>query len=813
MTIVLCLGVISVDAADADRVAEFENTIRPLLIKHCIECHGPKKSESGLRLDSRVGILKGGVTGPAVVPGRPEQSVLLQAIRHQDGLEMPPDVKLTDREIGALARWIENGAAWPEGMTLAGTGPALRSGPITDEERSFWSLQTITDPRPPDVESSAHLQNDIDRFVHARLTEAGLQMRSPVSKRSLIRRATFDLTGLPPTPEEVGRFLNDNAPDAFEKVITRLLTSRHYGERWGRHWLDVVRYADTAGETGDYPTPLSYKYRNWVIDAFNADMSYDQFVREQIAGDLLANRMIAEAGCSPDSCDVETLERYEQMLTATGFIAISRRFGFDVENYHHLTIQDTIDTLGQAVLGLTLGCARCHDHKYDPVNTNDYYAWYGVFESTRYSFPGSEEKKRSYDSFSALPPSLAQKRKADLDARIAGVEQDIKRLTEHRNSLEAKLKASSPSDELATAPNELEATAQKLTSLTNEQLELKSAQSYDLVYGAVDQDDPKDANIRIRGERHELGNVVPRRNLEILGKDLLPAGAGSGRLQMAEWLTRKSNPLTARVMVNRIWQHHFGRGLVDTENDFGTRGERPSHPELLDWLASRFIESDWSVKGMHRLIMSSAAYQQSSEYDEVAARLDPDARLLWRFNLRRLSAEEIRDAMLFVSGELDTSMGGPHPFPAEDTWGFTQHAPFYGIYPSNHRSVYLMQQRLKRHPFLSLFDGADVNVPTARRQLTTVPTQALYLMNSEFVQEQATKLAQRIIKQNSPTEKVQFAYGFALGREAADSEIADVSQFVNAYRQSLNDSEDAEIQAWAGFARTLLTRNEFLFVD
>ncbi|MCA9215381.1 MAG: DUF1553 domain-containing protein, partial [Planctomycetales bacterium] len=401
--------------------------------------------------------------------------------------------------------------------------------------------------------------------------------------------------------------------------------------------------------------------------------------------------------------------------------------------------------------------ARCHDHKYDPINTNDYYAWYGIFESTRYSFPGSEEKKKPYDSFSALPPNLSETRKADFSTK-------------------------------AGHPN-------------------------DLVYGAIEQDQPKDANIRIRGERDQLGDVVPRRNLEILGGDLLPDDAGSGRLQLAAWLTRDSNPLTARVMVNRIWQQHFGRGLVATENDFGIRGNQPSHPQLLDWLATRFVQSGWSVKAMHRLIMSSATYQQSSEHDEIAAELDPDAKLLWRFNRRRLSAEEIRDAMLFVSGGLDLTMGGPHPFPAENSWGFTQHNPFYGVYDSNRRSVYLMQQRLKKHPFLSLFDGADVNVSTARRQLTTVPIQALYLMNSEFVEENAVGLAKRVVEQNDSTARVQFAYQVTLGREASDNEIADVAEFIDTYQGSLDNSDDSELLAWAGFARTLLTRNEFLFVD
>ncbi|MEX2188503.1 MAG: DUF1549 domain-containing protein, partial [Pirellulales bacterium] len=390
----VCAKDAAAENADPQAIAHFENHVRPVLVEHCVKCHGPKKAESGLRLDGRATLLAGGDSGPAVVPGQPDKSLLLAAIRHQDDLEMPPDGKLDDREIDAIARWIKDGAAWPENLKLAGDSSSIRSGTITDEERKFWSFQPIEAVEPPPVDESRLVHNAIDRFIHARLAAEGLSMRKPADKRTLLRRATFDLTGLPPTPDEIEAFLADESPRAFENVVDHLLASAAYGEHWGRHWLDVVRYADTAGETADYPTPLAYKYRNWVIRALNADMPYDEFVRQQIAGDILGQEMLDSAGDTPSA---ELLARYGDMLTATGFIAISRRFGFDVENYHHLTIQDTIDVTGQAVLGLTLGCARCHDHKFDPVNKEDYYAWYGIFESTRYSFPGSEEKKRPYD--------------------------------------------------------------------------------------------------------------------------------------------------------------------------------------------------------------------------------------------------------------------------------------------------------------------------------------------------------------------------------------------------------------------------------
>jgi len=361
-------------------------------------------------------------------------------------------------------------------------------------------------------------------------------------------------------------------------------------------------------------------------------------------------------------------------------------------------------------------------------------------------------------------------------------------------------------------------TEQRLTELRAQRKRMKSSGPNEFVYAAIDKDQPKNARIQIRGNRRKFGDEVPRKNLEILGNDPLPSGAGSGRLQLAVWLTRESNPLMARVMVNRIWQHHFGRGLVATENDFGARGQRPTHPQLLDWLASRFKESGYSVKAMHRLIMASAAYQRSSDFDARAFGMDPDAKLLWRFNRRRLSAEEIRDAMLLISGDLDPTMGGEHPFPPVKKWGFSQHAPYYGVYPTKRRSVYLMQQRLKRHPFLALFDGADTNVSTARRELTTVPTQALYLMNNKFVHERAAGLARRVLAgANDEPSRTRLAWQLALGRAPTSDELTGVFAFMKQYAEAVAKSdrskEPVEMKVWSALARTILTRNEFLFVD
>jgi mono/diheme cytochrome c family protein len=723
-------------ASERDELALFENHVRPLLTTRCIKCHGAAKQESGLRLDSKRLATKGGDRGPAIVPGDPERSLLVQAARRSGELKMPPDDSLKPEEVAGLVEWIRQGAPWPAESVRSST----RGGSITAQERQFWSFQPLGPGAPPEVHDQSWLRTPIDRFILARLEAARLKPVGPADKRTLIRRATFDLTGLPPTPDDVEAFVADGSPDAFAKVVDRLLTSPAYGERWGRHWLDVVRYADTAGETADFPVREAYRYRNYVLASFNSDKPFDRFVREQIAGDLYANE-------GPP-------EQYEDLVAATGFIAVSRRFGFDSENYQYLTIQDTIDTLGQAVLGLSLGCARCHDHKFDPVNAADYYALYGIFESTRYAFPGSEQSKRPRDFVPAVLPS------------------DARRLKQ-----------------------------------------------FPVLY-AVAEAESKNARIQLRGDPTRLGAEVPRRFLEIFGGDRLPPGEkGSGRRQLADWITgRRAAPLTARVIVNRIWQHHFGSGLVRTENDFGARGAPPTHSELLDFLAARLIESGWSIKALHRLIMHSQTYQLSGGADATAAKRDPDDRWLSHFRRRRLDAEEIRDSLLWLGGNLDRSVGGPHPFPPVQTWGFTQHAPYSAVYDTNRRSVYLMTQRIKRHPFLALFDGADTNVSTAHRDATTVPTQALFLMNDPFVHGQSLQFAERLIAAaTNEHQRIACAFQWALARPPESGEAERSAAFLASYRRELASSglSAGEIprMAWAAFARTLFARNDFLFVD
>jgi mono/diheme cytochrome c family protein len=774
----LGVGLSPTMAADRDENSLFESRVRPVLNARCVKCHGAAKQESGLRLDSGSFAKKGGDRGPAIVPGEPDHSLLIQAVRRTGDLKMPPDDTLRPDEVAGLVEWVRQGAQWPAESVKS----SIRTGPILSEDRQFWSFRPLAHAAPPDVRDRSWPRTPVDRFILARLERESLRPAAAADRRTLIRRVTFDLTGLPPSPAEVEAFVADRSSGAYSKVVDRLLASPSYGERWGRHWLDVVRYADTAGETADFPVREAYRYRNYVIASFNADKPYDQFLREQIAGDLYAKD-------APP-------ERYEDLETATGFIAISRRFGFDPENYQHLTIQDTIDTLGQAVLGLSLGCARCHNHKFDPVTTADYYALYGIFDSTRYAFPGSEEKKRPRDFIPAVPRSAGQRLKADRQAQLA--------------ALSARLEA---------AGRQPGAGPEVVRQLASRKVDLEAHEPYPVLY-AVSEGESKNARIQFRGEPSRLGPEVPRRFLEVFGGERLPANEkGSGRRELARWVTGPEVvPLAARVIANRIWQHHFGYGLVRTENDFGSRGARPTHPELLDFLATRLVESGWSIKSLHRLILQSQTYQQSSDVSAVADQRDPQNSLLSHFGRRRLDAEEIRDSLLVLGGNLDRSFGGPHPFPPVQTWGFTQHAPFSAVYDTNRRSVYLMTQRIRRHPFLALFDGPDGNVSTAHRDSTTVPTQSLFLMNDPFVHAQSSRFAELLTAAaTDEDQRIACAFEQAFARPPDAEERAQSAQFLAQYRRELAHSESSGVDrvkvSWAAFARTLFARNDFLFID
>jgi hypothetical protein len=668
-----------------------------------------------------------------------------------------------------------------------GAAPVVADKPAYDweAEKKHWAYQPVADPQPPAVRDPEWSRTAVDRFIKAKLDEKGLRPLGRAGKRALLRRVTYDLTGMNPAPEEVDAFLADASARALENVVDRLLESPRYGEHWGRHWLDVVRYADTAGDASDFPVPEMYRYRNYVIRSIQSDKPFDQFLREQLAGDLL-----------PHKDDEDRAEK----LTATGYIANSRRFG-QAEGEFYLTIDDSVDNLGKAVLGLSTGCARCHDHKFDPIPTKDYYALAGIFKSTKYSWPGLEHNQY-LDGFAALKAE-DQERLDKQQTRMVEAYRVVKKAKgkDEKSPVEERLK-------YLEAATELSRIRQNWPDIP-------------MIY-AVRDAEPVNARVMVKGDSKTLGPEVQRGFLQILGGQTVPKDhKGSGRDLLAGWITDPKNPLTARVIVNRVWMWHFGRGLVNTPNDFGKRGEKPTHPELLDYLAARFVESGWSLKKLHKSIVLSRAYATASGDDAANAVKDPKNEFYWRFDRRRLSAEEIRDSILQVSGELDPTPAGPHPFPQRATYVFTQHNPFVAdpeTYSTNKRSVYLLQQRFRPHAYLDLFDGADTNNATAARTANTTALQALFLMNSPFVEEQAAALAARVaLAEETAAGRVRLAYRLLYGRSPTVPEAQMARSYLQRYASEAGSPElpahEKSRSAWTGLMRVLLSSNEFFYVD
>ncbi len=782
----------------AEDLAFFEKRIRPLLVNRCYECHSAESKElaGDLLVDSRATLLRGGAKGRAIVSGDLEHSLLIEAIRYtNEDLQMPPDNKLTEREVADLEHWVKIGAPDPRSSSTKHLGKQIDIAAA----KQFWSLKPILRPAVPMVKLESWPSSEVDSFVLAKQEEQGLSPAPDADKRSLIRRATYDLHGLPPSQDEVTAFLADNSIHSFPKVVDRLLDSSRYGERWGRHWLDVVRYADTAGDNSDYPIPQIHKYRDWVVDAFNKDLPYDDFVRDQLAGDLRGG---------------DNDEQRNNRIVATGYIANSRRFGSRVDDYpQHLTIEDTIDNLGRTFLGMTVSCARCHDHKFDPITTRDYYGLYGIFNSTRYPWPGIELDKKQRD----FVPLVASEQRAEVEKSLRESRKEQSRLDSVVQKLKDSLK------DLDEAKKEVANQQLKIA----EQLAKDYSQQIPLVetaYAVAEAETPGDVAVQLKGDPLRQGDVVPRQFLTVLGGTrLADAGNTSGRGQLAEWILAHDNPLTARVMANRIWQHHLGRGIVPTPNDFGKQGKQPTHPELLDYLAFEFKGSGWSIKSMHRLIMNSRTYMQSAQRTPQAVQQDPTNQWLSGFPRRRLEAESIRDTLLVLGGNLDLSPMGPHPFPPQSMWDYTQHKPFKSLYESNHRSLYLMTQRIQRHPFLANFDGADPSTSTASRMVSTTPLQALYLMNDPLVHEQARLITDRILRHSHATEsRLTFAYELLFARPPQRTETDAAIEFLDQAERLLTASRvsepsaqetDVETEAWRACVRGLIRLNEFIYLD
>lgn len=846
----------------------FETTIRPLLAAKCYACH-TEAHMGGLQLDSREHFLKGGKSGPIVVAGSPDQSLMMKALRYTDPrLKMPPTGKLSPEQLASVEEWIKAGAVWPTTEHAVIKTPQYR---ITPEQRAFWSFQPVKPAPPPEIDDpkfakTAWAQTDIDRFIIAKLESRGLRPVGPADRRTLIRRAYFDLTGLPPTPEEVAAFERDRSPDAFAKVVDRLLASPRYGERWGRLWLDVARYSDDRLDSErDNPYVASFRYRDWVVQAIQDDMPYDLFVKAQIAGDRLPNHDKLEAGL--------------------GFYALSPEMQ-----------DDRVDATTRGFLGLTVACATCHDHKYDPIPTSDFYSLMGIFRNTdlrdiplaptdvverfkaqealvkkkeselkayvdsqsdqlalilasqtaRYMLASGKtpdtppdpaldaetlahwtkylsdpEKQHPYlkDWFAAADHAQRAKAAAAFETLILSVIEEKKHIDDENH---VRLGLNPTREDLSNA-NLVSLARDKfvlwedllgekgilrfgdgkidrfltglwkdrLTELHSELAALKKHMppAYPVLQAIEDKAKPEEQHVWIRGNEGNPGDLAPPHFLSILS----PAepqrfDRGRERLELADAIANPANPLTARVIVNRVWQHHFGYGIVRTPSNFGSQGDRPSHPELLDYLADRFVKEGWSLKKLHREIMLTAVYALSDEPSAVNYAADPDNRLLWRYNRRRLDAESLRDALLQVSGKLDLRAGGPAALLDKD---------------NHRRTLYGLVSRRGLNPMLALFDFPNPNSTSEERLQTTVPLQKLYFMNSPFVIEQSSALAARVTTaETREADRITRAYQLVFQRDPTPQERRLALEFLH-----------ANSNAWPEYAQVLLSSNEFIYLN
>ncbi|MBX7210476.1 MAG: PSD1 and planctomycete cytochrome C domain-containing protein [Verrucomicrobiaceae bacterium] len=947
-------------ASPTDGMEFFEKNVRPVLVTRCYECHSTtKKVKGGLALDTKEATLKGGESGAAVVPGDPEKSRLVEAVRYSNrDLQMPPKGQMPAAEVRVLEQWVKLGAPDPRTAAVAAVG-ASKAPRVIDiaEGRKFWSFRPVESPALPKTKDTAWIRTPIDAFILAKLEEKGLKPAPPADKRTLIRRATFDLTGLPPTPEDVAAFLADTDTDAFQRVVEHLLASPAYGERWGRHWLDVARYADSNGMDENVALGHAWRYRDYVVKAFNTDKPYDQFLIEQIAGDLL-----------PIEAGVAKLDA----VTATGFLSLGAKVLAepDVRKLEMDIIDEQIDTLGKAFLGMTFGCVRCHDHKFDPVRMDDYYAMAAIFRSTRsladvrtgaikywyehsLATPQELEAKKKHEAIvakkraevtafttkartelkaelqsgaadylaaaaslavdtpfaeveklaaqrglrprylltcrhylakNAEHPVFAKWRelaaaghpaavkpyyaklfgdaaKAAADAKAAAASQKTSAAKTAAATKAAKSAVEKPAatpsagytisdPALAAADQALNdiagflaipdknehafdsATFSRIEAMNDDLMKLED-QTPDpaAIMGVADGDVSRTLPIHIRGSYLTLGKEIERGFPEVmrvsLTRPVLPAKQ-SGRLELARWLASGEHPLTARVMVNRIWRWHFGKGIVATTDNFGLLGDKPSHPALLDWLAHDFVEQGWSVKDLHRLIMRSAVYQQASgtapeaggtagpsaapsPQSAGATLIDPENRLLSRFNIQRLEAEEIRDAMLASAGTLDAAVGGKTIPLRNREFVFNHTSKDHTTYESPRRGLYLPIIRNHLYDMLEQFDYPDPTMPTGSRNSTVVAPQALIMLNSPVAMDAGTAMARRLLAEGHPsgTQLIRRIYQLLYGREASDAEIARAVAFLQ--RMTTQENRDRE-RPLALLCHTLMAANEFIYL-
>jgi len=768
----------------------FENKIRPIFVNDCYKCHSQAapKLKGGLSLETRQSVLAGGDTGPAIEPGNPDKSLLIQAVRYLDeDLQMPPKgEKLSDEKIADLVTWVKMGAPDPRVSNSGGTNQSAKAS-----ARDHWSFQPIKNPPVPEIQAKDWAKSPVDNFIIAKLEDHGMKPNPIADKRTLIRRATFDLIGLPPSQQEIKDFLEDESPDAFAKVVDRLLASPHYGERWGRYWLDTARYADTKGDVKnkqeDFHYPFAWTYRDYVIRSLNDDKPFNRFIMEQIAADKLV-------ATDPD----------KTILAGMGFLTVGERFNENVNDI----INDRIDAVTKGFLGLTVTCARCHDHKFDPIPTKDYYSLRGVFAS----------------SIEPLPPVIG---------RVNHNSTNYTDYTKQMEPLERKLTALElQRKSIRRNPKLIKTIRDEETKIKLEMadVELSHPDAPARAMILVDDPKPKDSPVFIRGEAENKGEIVPRQFLQILSpSNRRPFQSGSGRLELAIGIASDHNPLTARVIVNRVWLHHFDAGIVTTPDDLGNQSAPPSHPELLDYLATRFMADGWSLKKLHRLIMLSSVYQECCADNPRYAQIDPENRWLWRANIRRMDFEEVRDSILAIGGKLDETVGGR---PVN-----------LGAYPySTRRTLYGFIDRRNMPEIYNQFDFANPDISTGKRYETIVPQQSLFFMNSPLVVEQARNLVARpdFTALTDDAARVKLLYELVYQREPDPVEIQlgldfvdkspefenvpvmagvarrknpKVKERLEASFASVPMGERKPLTPWEKYAHALLQANEAIFIN
>jgi len=948
----LSIGAVSAFALDSSdpEHAFFESRIRPIFAENCVKCHGPEKQKGGLRLDYKGGWETGGDSGPALVPGNLAESRMIRAVHYEDAdFQMPPKSKLSARQIADLEEWIAIGAPDPRTDHPKNLVRKKQSGLSVEEGRKFWSFQPPAKPTPPSAGLSDATLSAIDRFIQAKQAEAGLNPTTPASKTDLVRRAYFTLIGLPPNPEQIDAFLSDERPDAFARLVDELLQSPHFGERWGRHWLDVARFAESSGGGRTLLFKDAWRYRDYVIESFNADTPFDQFIKEQLAGDLLP---------------YDTPIQRSRQLTATAFLALgpTNYEQQDKQLLRYDVIDEQIDTVGKAFLGMTLGCARCHDHKFDPVPTADYYALAGIFKSTRTLFNYTDNVARWVDTHLPLEGEAAEELAATLaanaaikphldlkkselyvlsqstveapipglpkqprqfpgivlDDRSAAIQGDwlfsqfsqnylgegylhdansdkgTKSLTFETTipvggRYEVRLAYSHLKNRSTRTPVTIEHAQGETTVLVNQRKppseygrfqslgtfefsqgtpssvristektdgyvvvdavqwflveddaqwesaerteylaalkdEIKSLESElkpitkklkarPIAMSVKEDPEPNDSAIRIRGIQSRKGKTVPRGFLQVATFDGAPTipETTSGRAQLAEWIASPQNPLTSRVIVNRIWAWLFGKGIVRSVDNLGTTGERPSHPELLDYLAHEFQENGWSIKSMIRQIVLSETWQRTTQPSSEALEKDPSNRLLTHYPKRRLDAEQLRDAILAANGQLDLTLLGPNIAGASEINANStaaQTTEYNYTFEDTRRSVYTPAFRVNRHELFELFDFGNANFSIGQRNTSTVALQALYMLNNPFVIEQSRYAAEKLLRDvRKPEKRIDAAFQTTLGRRPTDRERALVTGF-------LKDGLSSEsVEEWASIYQSLFGTIDFRYLN